>query len=395
MRLRSLTSPLVALALALPAAGALPLAEQERPPAAVVARLVEGREVQQRERVIGSLRAASEAVLAALEEGAVTGFAVREGHAVRTGDTLLVIDTRRLEALRTAVVASRAEAEAVQIQRVAELSDAREDLAALDAAAKSDAISARDLRRARTTLAVAEAQSTSAARRTEALVAELALLDVRIHDATLRAPFDGVVVERHVEVGEWVKAGDPAVTLISSSALEVWLDVPERLLGRYTTGTGDLTGELTIEIGPERRQHRALAPRIVPRVDPRSRTFALIATLAADEHEALGLSPGVSASAWLSIGRTDEALLIPKDALVYRPGGVSVMMVMGEGAANSPTVKGTAALVPIVIRFEIDREVAIEPGALQLGTLVVTEGNERLFPGTTVLATIDRTPLAR
>lgn len=395
MRLRSLTQPFVALALVVPAAAALPMAAQGQPPAAVAARLVEGREVQQRERVIGSLRAASEAVLAALEEGAVTSFAVREGHPVRTGDTLLVIDTRRLEAQRTAIVASHAEAEALRVQREAELSDAREDLAALEAAAKSDAISARDLRRARTVLAVADAQMTSAARRTEALVAELALLDVRIHDATLRAPFDGVVVERHVEVGEWVKAGDPAVTLISSSALEVWLDVPERLLGQYTTGPGKLAGELTVEIGPERRPHRALAPRIVPRVDPRSRTFALVATLAADEHEALGLSPGVSASAWLSIGRAVEALLVPKDALVYRPGGVSVMVVMGDGAGNSPTVSGTAGLVPVVIRFETDREVAIEPGALQVGTLIVTEGNERLFPGTAVLATIDRTPLAR
>jgi RND family efflux transporter MFP subunit len=395
MRLRFKTTSIFVLAFVLHAAAARPGAAQQRPPAAVTGRLVEGRAVQQRERVIGSLRAASEAVLAALEEGAVTSFTVREGHVVRTGDTLLVIDTRRLEAQRTAIVASRAEADAVHVQREAELSDARDDFAALEAAAKSDAISERDLRRARTALAVAEAQLTSAARRAEALVAELALLDVRIHDATLRAPFDGVVVERHVEIGEWVQAGDPAVTLISSSALEVWLDVPERLLGQYTTGAGKLGDELMVEIGPERRPHRALAPRIVPRVDPRSRTFALVALLAGDAHEALGLSPGVSASAWLSIGRTDEALLVPKDALVYRPGGVSVMAVMGEGAKDSPTVTGTAALIPVVIRFEADREVAIEPGALQVGTLVVTEGNERLFPGTAVLATVDRTPLAR
>jgi multidrug efflux pump subunit AcrA (membrane-fusion protein) len=103
----------------------------------------------------------------------------------------------------------------------------------------------------------------------------------------------------------------------------------------------------------------------------------------------------VSASAWLSLGRSDEAVLVPKDALVYRPGGVAVMMIVGDGPANGPSFKGTAALVPVIIRFEIDREVALEPGALQAGAAVVTEGNERLFPGTAVLATIDRTPLAR
>jgi hypothetical protein len=50
--------------------------------------------------------------------------------------------------------------------------------------------------------------------------------------------------------------------------------------------------------------------------------------------------------------------------------------------------------VPVVIRYEADREVALEPGALQAGSVVVVEGNERLYPGTPVLATIDRTPLA-
>lgn len=389
-------------------AGVAPSLAQERPPAPVTACLVESREVMQRERVTGSLRAASEAVLAALEEGAVTAFPLREGEAVHAGDTLAVIDARRLEAARVGVVASRAEAGAIHAQRLAEAQDAREDLASLESAAKSDAISQREVRRARTALVVAEAQLQAAAMRLEALDAELALLDVRLVDSTLRAPFDGVVVERHVEVGEWVKAGDPMLTLVSAGALEVWLDVPERMLGQLA-GLGN---ELTVELGAERVPHRAVAPRVVPRVDPSTRTFALVATLAPSlesqgaasqgagahgaaqsvaEGLAQGLSPGVSASAWLSIGRRDEALMVPKDALVYRPGGVAVMVIMGD-SKEGPTVAGTAALVPVVVRFEAEREVALEPGAVQAGALVVTEGNERLFPGTPVLATVDRTP---
>ena len=45
-------------------------------------------------------------------------------------------------------------------------------------------------------------------------------------------------------------------------------------------------------------------------------------------------------------------------------------------------------MTPITILFETEREVAVAPGALRPGAVVVVEGNERLFPGTSVSATI-------
>lgn len=375
-------------ALSLALAAPLPLATQERAPAPVTARVVEARAVTARERVTGSLRAASEAELAAREDGPVARVDVREGDVVRAGDVLLTLDTRRLEASRAATLATRAEADATRVQREAEHADAREDLGSIEAAARTDAMSPRELRRARTAVLVAEAAAAAAARRVEALDAELNLLAVRLEDATLRAPFDGAVVARHVEAGEWVTAGDPLVTLVSAGALEVWLDVPERLFA----GAGGL-GELALELSGDGAVARAVAPRRVPRVDPRSRSFPLVATVPHDA-DAPPLSAGMAVSTWVAVGEPREALLVPKDALVHRPGGVGVLVIVGEGAGGAAQVKGTAAFVPVVVSFEVDREVAVEPGAVSSGALVVTEGNERLFPGTPVLATVDRAPLA-
>jgi len=388
--MRSLTSARPApLVLALLLAAAAPVGAQERPPAPVTVRAVATETVAQRERVLGSVRAASEAVLAALEEGAVLTFDLREGTAVRRGEALVVLDPRRLAASRAALAAARAEAEATQAQRAAELRDAEADLAALAAASQRDAIAERELRRARTAALVAEAQAAAAAQRLVALAAELELLDLRLADMTLRAPFDGVIVERHVEVGEWVKVGDPLVTLVSTGALEVWLDVPERLFGVVTAER--LGATLGVAVGAGNAPFEAQLPRVVPRIDPRSRTFPLVSALP----PGTAVSAGASASAWLDVGTPVEAVLVPKDALVYRPGGVAVMLVVGEGGTEGAPLKGTAALVPVVIRFERERDVAIQPGALPPGAWVVTEGNERLFPGTPVLATVDRSPLGR
>lgn len=60
---------------------------------------------------------------------------------------------------------------------------------------------------------------------------------------------------------------------------------------------------------------------------------------------------------------------------------------MGQDEGGE-SLSGVAAMLPISILFETDREVAIAPGALQAGAVVITEGNERLFPGTPVSATI-------
>ncbi len=334
----------------------------------------------------GSLRAAFDAALAAREEGAIVEILAREGRFVKAGDALVKIDDKRLVAQRTSVAASLAEAQAAAVRAVAEADDADEDLLALEAASKrGSAVSARELRRARTLAKSLRAGVSAAERRSEALNADLEHWDLRIADATLRAPFDGTVVEKHVEVGEWVSPGTDLIRLVSTGELEVWLDVPERFAPDVAGAIDD--GQLTIRAGAAGRRVAATESRAVPRVDPRTRTFPLIASI--HGQSALGLAPGMSASAWIPVGKLEATLMVPKDALVYRPAGIAVMTVAGpdEGGAS---MTGTALMVPIELLFETESEVAVKvsDGGLRPGAVVVVEGNERLFPGTPVAASI-------
>ncbi|QDV05910.1 Efflux pump periplasmic linker BepF [Planctomycetes bacterium Poly30] len=356
------------------------------PPTPVRAIRAALQETQAREAVTGSLKAAYDAELAAREEGAVLAVTAREGRMVRRGDTLVEIDTKRLAAQREGVAARLAEAQAAAIRAAAEAEDADLDLTALEAAAKGgSAVSDRELRRARTLAKSLRAGVNAAGKRSESLSAELDLWDLRLADATLRAPFDGTVVENHVEVGEWVSPGTPLVRLVSSGNLEVWLDLPEGLMS--STAELTKTGTLRLQAGSGNEAVVATDLRAIPRVDPGTRTFPIVASIQGES--AAGLSPGMSASAWIPVGEKTSTLLVPKDSLVYRPGGISVMTVGGrdEGGAS---VGGVAVMVPIRILFETEREVAVEivEGGLQAGAVVIVEGNERLFPGTPVNASI-------
>ena len=74
---------------------------------------------------------------------------------------------------------------------------------------------------------VSEAQLQQAAADLEAARAELTRAELDIGYATIRAPFDGALQERHVEVGDFVKQGDPIATFVDERTLIVSADISE------------------------------------------------------------------------------------------------------------------------------------------------------------------------
>lgn len=342
-------------------------------PQAVITDTVHQEPVQQRARVIGSLRARATATLAALEEGPLVELGPRQAERVKAAALIARTDTRRLDADRLEIEARIAEARAVVAAREAELENRRRDLLANEAAAKQNAVSQRDLRNAKTAVDTGSAELGAAKQMVSALDAALARIDVRLQDAAVRAPFDSVVIERHAEPGEWVNAGDPLLTLQSIGTIEAWLEIPERHAADLLLDAANTHVELVA--WPGTRTVTNL--RVLPQVDPRSRSFALLADL---DDQGGRLAPGMSVSAWVPLGAMSTQLLVSKDALVRRDLSTYVQRVVtGDGGDQ-------AQPVPVVVLFELTRHVAIAPGALSVGDRVVIEGNERLMPGALLLA---------
>ncbi len=204
----------------------------------------------------------------------VVEITVREGDRVKAGDLLVRFDLAEaaLAPARDAQSVAAAEArvrdlssgsrdaeigaaEAERADRVAALSLAREELARQELLRSRKVGTQRDLDRARSEVARAEAGVTAATERlrlvrqgfrqwqTRQAEAELgrarqvkAQSDITVREAELRAPSDGVVLHRLVEPGSLLGPGQPALTLGLESRLYVRTFVPEPHLGRVRQG---------------------------------------------------------------------------------------------------------------------------------------------------------------
>jgi RND family efflux transporter MFP subunit len=195
------------------------------------------------------------------------------------------------------------------------------------------------------------------------------LLQARFDDTTIAAPFDGYVVERHVEPGEWVRPGDVIVTLVSAGTIEVWLEIPERFAG----DVAQATTPITVEVPAVGQSIAVRQSKRVPQMDPRARTFFVVVELS--DHAGL-FTPGMAVSAWVPVGPRSTQLTVPGDAVIRDAAGAIVYKVHQDSSG------GHAARVPVRVLFEVAGKVAVVAQDLRPNDYVVTEGNERLLPGT-------------
>ena len=210
------------------------------PPATVIVTAVRKLAAQEHYSVTGDLRAVSRAEVAAREAGAVDEIPVNEGDTVKKGDVLVKLDHRRLDAARAEAQAQIAAARSLVVQRDADRSRMKQDLEMKRPLLEKDAISKRELLDAEQASAVADAAHLVA---TETLIeanSRMDLLDIRYKDLDVVAPFDGRVINRHVEPGEWLTPGQAVVTLVSTGTIEAWLQVPERYASDVTAHSQEI-----------------------------------------------------------------------------------------------------------------------------------------------------------
>lgn len=126
--------------------------------------------------------------------------------------------------------------------------------------------------------------------------------------------------------------------------------------------------------------------RVVPQADLLSRSFPV--RIAVENRIVDGtpqLKGGMLARAWLPVGETGSATVVPKDALVL--GGprpvVFVIDPSDGGGTSGNTAAGSVRPVEVAVGAAVGGGVEVR-GPLQPGTLVVVRGNERLRPGTSV-----------
>lgn len=332
------------------------------PPSNVRVALVGKQSVQQKRLIIGTLEAAQRSIVAAEEPGRVIQAPPDRGTSVTEGQVLAELDDELLRKERAVEQALKRQAESTieearaRFQQASKLVERYRDLVDEGGITRSQLDEAvRDMRVAEAQIATGEAQVT----RHEA---EIALIDERIVRMTIKAPFDGEIVEKHAEVGQWLAAGGPVVALNRVDQVDAVLDVPDHMIGQV-----DRQAPVDVRITSIDQTLAAPVYRIVREADRQARTYPVLVRL---DNTSGKLQPGMMAEAELPTGRAVESLTVPRDAVHTTPSGIRVMVNRG----------GRAVPVSVNIRFKVGDRFAVD-APLKPGEQVVVEGNERLRAG--------------
>jgi RND family efflux transporter MFP subunit len=245
------------------------------------------------------------------------------------------------------VAAELKQAEAAEQEARARLAEARANHGRIQQLFQQDRVSKADMDRLTADLQSAEARVKAA---------EGALIAAResFENTVVRAPFSGIVVERHVEIGEMATVGAPLMTGLSLEHLRVAVDVPQSDIGALRA-----EGEAWIDL-PHGGSLLAESIRVFPYADPSTHTFRARLRLAEGQH---GIYPGMWVKVRFLTGE-EQALLVPQSAVVQRSELTAVYVLGDDGVPRLRQVR--------LGREQADGRVAILAG-LDDGELVVTD----------------------
>lgn len=338
---------------------AAPVAAQE--PALVGVDAVREEPYTQTVQVIGRLVSRRAGVVAARTRGPVGEMRVDVGDRVEQGDIIAVLVTDRPSSEKDLRAAEVAAAKASLATASAEVSLKRQELARLEGLRKSPAFSKGSFDDTRQEVVIAESRLAEARAALVSARVQLRLAEINLGDAEIRAPYAGVVTQRHTEVGSHLDIGDSVVSMVDDQNLEVEADVPAERIGGLIPET-----EVAIALGDRRISAKVRA--VVPEENPLTRTRTV--RFAPEFEDIEDLAANQSVTVQLPAGASRNVVTVHKDAILNRKGR-TMAVIADHDTAEIRVVRLGAA---VGNRFEV-------LDALKPGDVVVVRGNERLQPG--------------
>lgn len=196
---------------------------------------------------------------------------------------------------------------------------------------------------------------------------------------TVRSPIPGYVVRKLTEEGEWLKEGDPVAEIVEIDPIEIQVPVPQDYVTRLRPGM-----EVTVRASTRSGQELiGTIHRIVPQGDPRSRTFPVLIRLPNPPHNGVhALMPGMLVQVVLGVGEPREALMAPKDALIWDEQQATIYVVATGASPDAlPGFVPKRVKLGVVDGSQFEILGVLDGDMPQAGQQVVTIGNERLQPG--------------
>jgi membrane fusion protein (multidrug efflux system) len=161
----------------------------------------------------------------------------------------------------------------------------------------------------------------------EALEAAFNLASLELDYTQIRAPIDGVIAERFVRLGATIGEGEALFKVTSLDPLVAYLHVPEREYGNI--GPGQPVGiEIDALLG---EPIAAAVSRVSPVVDPQTGTFKITVEIVDLKRR---IKPGMFGRISVIYDVHEDALQIPRSAIIEGQGAASVFVVEGDRAVR-------------------------------------------------------------
>lgn len=297
--------------------------------------------------VVGTLAAVDEATISSEAEGRVSHVYADLGDRIKAGQVLVELDREKLQysydqqkaALDRALAqfgatdtthlppieqtpdVQRAKAELVQAQQAYDRAAALNKRQLLPKQGIDDAEAMLQTKTAGYESALQNAKNLRA--NIDASDASAKLADRQLRDANIRAPFDGYVSQRMVNLGQFVKNQTPVMSVVRVDPLKVTAEIPEKMAPWMKVGQ---PVELHVDAYPDRKIVGKLS-RISPAVNTATRAFPFEALV--PNTDAL-LKPGTFARVHIESDKVDRIMTVSYAAIQYRYGVNRVFVVEGD-----------------------------------------------------------------
>ncbi|MBN1953268.1 MAG: efflux RND transporter periplasmic adaptor subunit [Bacteroidales bacterium] len=150
----------------------------------------------------------------------------------------------------------------------------------------------------------------------QSIEADIMLIEARISETELRAPFDGLVGLRMISEGAYATTQTRIVSLVKTSPLKVEFSIPERYAGKVSPGF-----PISFVIDGVQKTFQAKVYAVDPKVDQETRTIAVRALYPNRNEE---LKPGRFVSVGVLFSERDSAIAIPSEAVIPEMEGEKV-----------------------------------------------------------------------
>lgn len=294
----------------------------------------------------GSVVPDQKAQIASRIMGYIEDLDVKVGDKVKRGDPLFSIDSGDISS-------KISQAEAAFQQARAALEDASADYQRFSRLYKDNAVSKQQFDKVRLQHSVAK-ENLSAAR------AGLKQAKDQLDYANVKAPFDGVIVQKMATAGSLAAPGNPVVVMENLSSLSVQTQVSGDLYAALRIGD-----KAVVKIDGIKRPLEGTIYTLVSAADPATRTHTVKLSLP----DITDVNSGTFARVSFVSGER-ETMMLPKSAVINRA-GIDGVFVVANGRASFHMVRTGA---------EIDNMVEIQAG-LVVGELIVTNNNEQMLNG--------------